>query len=70
MFRLNDSDGSPLLGCRPDGTPSILWSETGVRQCDPLGLLIFAAAFRDTREGAHASAPDAFVVGCHDDSYV
>ena len=41
-----------------------------MRQGDPLGPLIFAAAFQDTLEAAQASAPDALVVACHDDTHV
>lgn len=48
-FRMKYSERNLLLTYRPNGTTSVLQSETGVRQGDPLDPLIFAAAFPPTR---------------------
>ncbi|MEL6449579.1 MAG: reverse transcriptase domain-containing protein [Pseudomonadota bacterium] len=54
-----------VLGA-PDGTPPIL-SQTGVRQGDPLGPLLFALALQKPLRGALAAAPGAHGIAYLDD---
>ena len=48
---------SPLVIQRADGTHEVLWSEAGVRQGDPMGLLLFALMYQPTLHAAHHEPP-------------
>ena len=54
---------SPLVVRREDGTQEVLWSETGVRQGDPMGPLLFAVAYQPTLHEAQERAAEAAVTG-------
>ena len=61
---------SPLVIQPADGSHDVLWSETGIRQGDPMGPLLFALAYQPTLHGVQKHAADAIVTACHDDTYL
>ena len=63
---------SPLVVRREDGTHEVQRSETGVRQGDPMGPLLFALAYayQTTLHEAQERAAEAAVTACHDDIYL
>ena len=61
---------SPLVVRREDGTHEVLCRETGVRQGNLMGPLLFALAYQPTLHEAKERAAEVAVTACHDDAYL